>query len=482
MSRRTLTITYDAPPTAARLHASDAFYRGMLGCVRSGKSTTCSNEIFRRMTEQHQLADGLRHSRWLVVRNTYRELEDTTIRTWLDWFPEEIFGKMNRNSMSHRIKFNDVRASVDFRALDKPGDIKKLLSAEYTGAWVNEAREIPKPVIDVVGDRVGQYPAKKDGGCTWAGVIMDTNPPDTDHWWYILFEEEKPDGWELFRQPGALMEVKGEWRPNPEAENIEHLNEGIDYYLKRVGGKDRDYIRVYYCGEYGFVMEGKPVHPLFKQHVHVATEPLVPVAGLTVGYGADFGLTPAGVFGQVLPSGQVRIYKELVTHDMGAERFGGEMTRMINHDFARHEVLEGWGDPSGDKRSEIRETENVFKILRGQGLDIFPAKSNDPILRQESLNHLLGRLDMGGNPAIIIDPSCRYLIKGLAGGYKYKRLNVAGLERYDDKPDKNIYSHVCEALHYYLLGMGMGMQVIDGRDTGGRTKPKVRGAMGRRRR
>ncbi len=481
MSAIERVIRYQAPPTAQDFHRSDAFWRGMLGCVRSGKSTTMSNELYRRMTEQWPQHDGIRRSRWLVVRNTYRELEDTTIRTWLDWFPEEVFGKLNRNSMSHQLRFNDVESSVDFRALDKPGDIKKLLSAEYTGAWINEARELPKPVVDVVGDRVGQYPAKKDGGCAWAGVMMDTNPPDTDHWWYLIFEEEKPEGWALFRQPGALQEVKGEFIPNPAAENIEHLNEGMDYYLKRVGGKDKNYARVYYCGEYGFVMEGKPVHPLFKQHLHVSSSRLVANPKSAMGYGADFGLTPAGVFGQVMPTGQVRIYSEVVTQDMGAERFGFEMNRAISGTYAGCNVAMGWGDPSGDKRSEIRETENVFKILRGQDLDIYPAPSNDPILRQEALNHLLGRLDMAGEPAILIDPSCKYLIKGLAGGYRYKRINVAGLERYDDKPDKNIYSHVCEALHYFLLGVGMGYKVTDGRHAGSRKKPAVRGSTGRRR-
>ncbi len=85
-------ITYIASPTLARFHASNAFVRGIKGPVGSGKSTGMSIEIMRRAQEQKPAPDGRKHTRWAVVRNTYRELADKTLKTWLDWFPEEIFG------------------------------------------------------------------------------------------------------------------------------------------------------------------------------------------------------------------------------------------------------------------------------------------------------------------------------------------------------------------------------------------------------
>ncbi len=45
----------------------------------------------------------------------------------------------------HRIKLGDMDLEVLLVALDRPRDIAKLLSMELTGAWVNEAREVPKP-------------------------------------------------------------------------------------------------------------------------------------------------------------------------------------------------------------------------------------------------------------------------------------------------------------------------------------------------
>jgi hypothetical protein len=45
-----------------------------------------------------------------------------------------------------------------FRALDRPNDVKKLLSLELTGGWINECREMPRSVVDMLQGRVGRYP------------------------------------------------------------------------------------------------------------------------------------------------------------------------------------------------------------------------------------------------------------------------------------------------------------------------------------
>lgn len=50
--------------------------------------------------------------------------------------------------------------------------------------------------------------------------------------------------------------------------------------------------------------------------------------------------------------------------------------------------------------------------------------------------------------------------KGLAGGFQFRRLKVAGDERYTDEPDKGIYSHPVEALEYCLLGEGEGQAAL----------------------
>ena len=50
--------------------------------------------------------------------------------------------------------------------------------------------------------------------------------------------------------------------------------------------------------------------------------------------------------------------------------------------------------------------------------------------------------------------------KGLMGGFAYRRLKLAGSERYTDQPDKNVYSHPVEAAEYALMGGGEGRDAL----------------------
>ena len=82
-------LNFNPPgPVSSAFMKSNCFVRGLRGPVGSGKSVTCAIEIVRRAIEQQVSPDGTRKSRWLVVRNTQPELKTTTIKTWLDWFPE----------------------------------------------------------------------------------------------------------------------------------------------------------------------------------------------------------------------------------------------------------------------------------------------------------------------------------------------------------------------------------------------------------
>ncbi|MGE4292680.1 MAG: hypothetical protein AB7E32_10775 [Desulfovibrio sp.] len=453
-------IRYVASPTLARFHASDAFCRGVMGPVGSGKSTAMCMELIQRAQRQAPGPGNIRRTRFAVVRNTYRELADTTLKTWLDWFPEDLFGRFSQTSMTHVLRFGDVRMEVLFRSLERPGDLKKLLSLELTGAWFNEAREMPKTIVDAMSDRVERYPPERDGGCTWAGVVMDTNPPDTDHWWYRLAEEQRPVGWEFFSQPGGLVERtpdgKGpRFAPNPLAENLANLPR--DYYVKRMEGKSDDHVRVYYCSKYGSVQDGKPVYPEFCTSVHVSGQTLHAVEDTPLHVGLDFGLTPAAVFGQRLVSGRWLWLGELVAEDMGMTRFAEELRRVLAERWPGLEVLVH-GDPAGMQRSQVDER-TPFDILRASGIDARPAPSNDPLLRREAVALPLTRM-VDGKPGLLVSSECRVLIKGMAGAYRYRRVEITGEERYRDEPDKNRYSHVCDAAQYLMIGAGEGRAVL----------------------
>src|ERR1041385_4277601 len=63
----------------------------------SGKSTGAIAKIFSIACEQAPDRLGVRRTRWAVVRDSYPNLQETTIKTWLDWFPENVYGPLRRS-------------------------------------------------------------------------------------------------------------------------------------------------------------------------------------------------------------------------------------------------------------------------------------------------------------------------------------------------------------------------------------------------
>ena len=151
------------------------------------------------------------------------------------------------------------------------------------------------------------------------------------------------------------------------------------------------------------------------------------------------------------------ILDELVAEDMGIVRFSDIMKQKMAEYLPRQFIV--FGDPAGDHRVQTDES-TPFQILRGRGINARPAPSNDVALRLESVNATLSRM-VDGESGILIDPKCINLIKGFDGGYHYRRMQVSG-ERYDEKPNKNRFSHIHDALQYLLLGAGEGRSLTIG--------------------
>ena len=470
----------------------DSFWRGLRGPVGSGKSVGCAVEVFRRALQQQPNDKGIRKSRWAVIRNTGPQLKTTTIKTWLDWFPENDYGPFRWGvPFTHHIMVGDIDLEVIFLALDSEDDIRKLLSLELTGVWANEAREMPKAIIDACTMRVGRYPSMRDGGPSWYGMIADTNAPEDDHWWAIMSGDaplpefispeealmfRKPEGWRFFTQPPAMVELKDEegtitgYEKNPHAENMNNLTP--EYYKKIITGKTKDWIDVYVMNRLGTISEGKVVYPQYNDEIHRAKDPLNTMPGRTVWVGLDFGFYPAAVFAQRSGHGQWYILREVVPEDMSLPEFARVIKATLG-ELLVHEKQEFriYGDPSGSIRSSAREDKkSPFQILRAHGVEAYPAPlpSNDPTIRIETVKSVLDRM-VDGHPGLIVSPDCNYLIKGFRAGYCYRRIGTSGSPRYEVHPTKNKYSHPHDALQYLFLGAGEGRSLTRRVD---RTAPK----------
>ncbi len=347
---------------------------------------------------------------------------------------------------THFIKGDGLDWEVMFLALDRPEDVHKLLSLELSDAWINEAREVPKAILDGLTGRVGRFPPIRDGGCTGPQIIMDSNPPDSDHWWYKLAEEDRPEDFEFFSQPSGLAQ---------NAENL--INLPPNYYHRAILGKSDDWIKIYVRGEYGFVMDGRPVYPEYRDSLHCKDVELIP--GLPINIGLDFGLTPAAAFFQKKPMGQLNVLSELIATRLGAKNFAKEIKLHLADHYSGCRIGSITGDPAGQAASQADEEVTVFSMLASEGVVARPASTNDFTVRREAVAMKLTQI-IDGELGLAIHSRCRMLRKGMAGGYHFRRIQVSGTNRFQDKPEKNECSHIAEALQYGVLGTGGGREAL----------------------
>ena len=462
-----LGYSYKSCPTLLAFSKSDAFIRGVMGPYGGGKSSACVMEIAKRGLAQRPGPDGVRRSRWAVIRQSYRQLEDSTISTFLQWFPPHVYGDWRPSNHTYTIRAltaspdePGAEIEVRFRALDRPDQAGNLLSTEYTGAWINEGRDVEWALWEAVMGRVGRYPAIRDGGPTWSGIFSDTNPPDTDSAWYKFFEEQDHSeaverlneamvkhGYAdqqisvdqfaaCFKQPDGL---------GPQAENLPNLRPG--YYERLAIGKSDDWINVYLRGNYGFTMDGKPVFPEYNDATHCPAEkkdwPRT-IDGLPIYRSYDFGLTPACVFSQITPSGRWIVVDELVADNMGFDQFSDQVLEHSAQHYQGCEFID-IGDPAGNQRAQTDE-KTCFEIARSKGIFMRPAPQTLR-LRLEGTRKPLREMVDGGKPKFVLHPRCKKLRKAFLGGYHYRRIHVSG-ERYMDTPDKGPSSHVADACTY----------------------------------
>ncbi len=481
-------------PEARRFMLDDSFVRMIIGPVGSAKSSTTVMEMMRRQIQQRPNEQGERRSRWAIIRNTNPMLRTTVMKTYADWWKPETFGEpsMHVAPFEHKIDLDlgDGTRLVSenyFLALDTPDDVKKLLSLELTGALISEVREIPKTIVDGVTQRLRRYPAVKDGGTNWTGLICDTNMPDDDHWLAIMAglapppedmsEDDvaalvKPANWEFFIQPPAMLERRDDkgrlqYEINPLAENIQNLDPL--YYPEQITGKPKSYIDVYILNKLGATHDGRPVQPDFNSQVHVSSEALQPIAHAPVVIGVDFGLTPAAIFMQRVRQ-QIVVFDEIVLTDGSAEELATAIKNRLADRYPTNKAII-WGDPAGDQRSGT-DKRTPYQVLRKHAFTARPVESNDPEIRRGAGRATLTRMH-GGHPAIIFSSTVKVTATGLAGAWNYKR--VRGVNGgFEDEPQKNRYSHPCEAWEYGLMGMGEGRRHVGAVQSKPRTAPMAR--------
>lgn len=468
--------------------------RCMSGPIGSGKSVAMCLQVYFEMCQMPPQQDGVRRSVWCFIRDTEPNLRDTTMVTWLHWFKEDVVSYVTRSkgNMKIDVKFDlpdgtKVESIIHCKHQKTISDIENLKSLELTGAFVNEANSIRSEAISMLFGRIGRYPSvdmlmgKK---CRYS-LLMDTNMPDDMHWYYKLAEIVKPKGWEFFRQPPAMLKEQDKsgntiYVPNRgqkiaegilPAENIQHLGEGWNYYYKHAQTATPEWMNVFVCGEYGTLIEGKPVYNLYSDARHHSDKELKFDPHKTLFLMFDFGRDPCCIICQMGWGGQVRVLEEVIANDrMGIERFWETQLKDIltnKYRFGRGVHLFAVGDPAGEGKNQVTE-DSPHSYLNGKGIPVIPCLVQRPKDRIPCVDYFLSRSADKGEPALLLSKDVKILRKGFNGHYYYKRMEQFADEVYSGEPCKNSFSHPHDAFQYGCHVMkNLDLYDVDFRSPGG---------------
>ena len=447
-TKKAISFNYSATPTARYFHASKARVKGILGAVGSSKSVTCCMEMFSKAMAETPGPDGVRKTRWLVVRSTFPELKTTTIKTFMEWF-----GDMGTLTFDSPIRYSCILPLADGTTLDwevwfKPIDgsqesLDSLRSLEITGAFLNEAHEFAPEVYDLLRGRIGRFRPHKEQDPAWTGLLLDSNygsnaSPLRD---YVV---NTPDGWEFFEQPPAVLwnHADSKWEVNPYAENLQHLPGGVKYYEFQLAGMKEHNIRQLLACQWATPRSSKPVYPEFNSRTHVYKGRMLPDPKLPICIGMDFGLHAAATIGQLTPTGGLRILDEVWDDDIDLESFLEKaLTPKLYKDY-RGIPVEVCGDPAGQGRSSL-DKRTPFMVLKAKGFTAFPAPTNALVLRRDAMKGFMERVD-----GLMINPQCERLVEGMSGAFGYKRMPDG---TYSNEVIKNVHSHINESAEYLAL-------------------------------
>jgi hypothetical protein len=476
-------------PVAEAYYWSDDDIVGIQGPVGSGKTTTSMRRKLRRaLMMPRSTIDGVRRYKILFIRETYRQLWSTTIPSYLETFPKSLgaWSGGRGDPVTHAIRFEDEHGPVEFTAEFMAfGDdiIASMRGVQTTDIHLNEADTMPVDILTVGITRIDRWPARQHlSGLprelqSYGQIDCDFNAPDEDNWAFKVFHDEEARTRIAAELTAAVQADSPEARAiritffnqpgygQPGAENLQNLSPS--YYPRQIAAMKLagrgDMIERLVYNRVTYLRAGEPVFGReFNRRIHVsdATLEVDRRAGLRIGL--DQGFKGAALVAQFLPPFRWRVLAELHFPDerLMAMEFGRRLARMLDERFPGVRVEAAWGDMAGEHGASQAADENAswnLMVGKAAGFRVRPQRIGTNRLqpRLEAMRAALEHLD-GGEPGLLIDPSCRFLIRGLQARYVWKdEVDARGDKR--KVPDKSLTeANVVDAGQYLLLSEHRG--------------------------
>lgn len=296
-------------------------------------------------------------------------------------------------------------------------------------------------------------PGADMGGCTWRGIIGDTNPWSATSDFHEMFVADPRKGYAFFHQPGGM---------DAEAENLENLEQtpetlllpwndprrreqGRTYYINALRDYNKTDGQMYVHSKYGVDRTGKPVFEAYDDNVHCREKELLlskdhakapPFVPIYLGWD-NTGRNPAVVVAQKSDEGQWSAQYELAADGMGMKAFAAEVKRWLAEIIPNYRIIKITCDPAGKAKGADDPDMRMIIVQQFPGVPVMNARTNDPATRIEAVDGAMRRQILpGGEPALVISKRCKILRSACLSKYHFRKMKIAGTDRYTETPEK----------------------------------------------
>lgn len=423
----------------------------IIGPGGSGKTVASGKKVLVEAQRIYPGADGVRRYILGTWRQKYVNIWKATIPSWWKLFPKDMVGSKwtgaSPREAEHMLTFDDQFGPIilvnRFRAFGETMDPDDILGNEFTDCYFNEWPTLAEDLCSALVDRVGREPPRE--------VIRrpgrfygDGNAPDVLHFIYRDFYENKKPGHVLHQQPSGL---------SPDAENIEAMGRGYYENSAMMNAHRPWWINRMIHVRPGFTRANAPVWSEWDDDRNMAKNTIPVIRELPVITGTDGGLTPSTVYMQEKPNGQLRILAECPLERGGMRELA---TAMLQLEATRFEGCKfvSLCDPAMGAAEDLEEKSDRQRLSEYLGRKVQLAPTNNPDARHEAIKSKLRHTCEGGEPGVIVDPSCKTIRRGANQTFHFKK--VAGTDDLGSVA-KTFDGHTCEAAEYGGLACGTAL-------------------------
>ena len=408
-----------------------------MGPRGEGKTEAGIMAMSYHASQQYQ---GYRPIPWAIIRDTWTNLERTTLQSFIHprpgSFAASIRPKLQVHDGGRKLTLPGLWEAWLF-GIDTIGDLSRFQSMQLGGLWFEEVapaaqEEIGQGISEdtwLIGITSLRHPVTTNRR---AQITM--NYPDEDHWSWIRFHEQGH---------GTLFRI-------PKGEN-EHID---DTYRQNMAtslvGKPSLLARLVE-GRPAQIVLGEGVTPEYRADFHRSNVILNPLPGIQVIRFWDGGRNPTCVFAQITPKGRLFILDTLRGENIGMKQFIESRVKPLM--ASRYQEITSYKD-TGDPTLAYPESSDsdiyVAQIIEDSLKTTYEPGELSWENRREALKELLGR-NIDGESMLCLSKHEAILHRALNGGWHYYKDATGKILR--DKPVKDIHSHPADALSHGLAKM-----------------------------